>query len=740
MKQLSSPSPRQFKRLNPWQRVALLLTYFTASFLLSRFAQVYGPSPAVSLIYPSAALDLVLPMMFGFAWLPALFANAVVSAVASELLGLRGFSLVTPTLYLYGVLKVIFYGGVVWLLTKRLGVTANLARLRDVSWFLFFGVLVAPLLLSFAVIGLFVWRGMIDASEYMLNVLAFWAGDATGIALLAPLLLVHQHFSGKNLRLPKLQRGRNARLTFWLGLPLISLAAFFIYRNQHLGFLDLTYIIFVPMLLIAVSSGFKRSTVAVLLLNLTVLLVVNFRPTNLEMMALQFNLLTVSYVSLLISAVFTEYHRSREDLRYRAYHDLLTGLPNRAHLLLQLGRVAQHKTGRYALLFIDLDRFKSINDTFGHSVGDAFLMQVGHRIKACLRSGDMLARLGGDEFAALLPDIGSVDEAIMVTQKIEAALAEPSTIEGYEVFAQASVGITMARAGDADSSDALQKADTAMRQAKNMGRATYTVFDDAMQHQINERLQLERELRRALELGQLEVHYQPIVSLSTGHILGAEALLRWCHGDAGFVPPLTFIPIAEETGLIGELSEWLMYTAFTHGPKEGYLAVNLSVRQLQQGNLVKRVKEILDETGFPAERLVLEVTESMVMDDLEHTIKLLKGFSDLGARVAMDDFGTGYASLSYLKRLPVHTLKIDRSFLRGVPEDESDVSLVRTILAMAENLKLKVVAEGVETAAQEEFLRAHGCEQVQGYYYGRPLPVEAFAQYIKQRRQPATGR
>ena len=244
-----------------------------------------------------------------------------------------------------------------------------------------------------------------------------------------------------------------------------------------------------------------------------------------------------------------------------------------------------------------------------------------------------------------------------------------------------------------------------------------------MKERISERIDLERDLRLALEKGELEVHFQPIVSLTSGGITGHEALMRWNKGKSGYVPPLSFIPIAEETGLIHELSEWLMKQVMLEGPSEGYIAINLSVQQLQHLGFVGRIRTVLEETDFPAERLVFEVTESIMMVDLNASVAVLSALAKLGAKVAMDDFGTGYASLSYLKRLPIHILKIDRSFLHGVPEDAEDVSLVRTILSMAKSLNLGVVAEGVETEAQAAFLREHNCEQVQGFLYGRPLPL-----------------
>lgn len=727
----ATQNPEESKHLSPLQISFVLAVYFLASFVFTQLAVAYGPHPNVSLIFPVAALDIALPLIFGVRWIPAIFLNSIVRTFLENSFGFGGLSLLEPTIYLYSLLKMLFYGGAAWFLLKIIKITANLARLKDVSWFLFIGVLVAPFLLACLVVPLYIWHGIMPNEGVINIILSFWAGDATGVALLAPMMLSLQRISGKNLHFPKVLRAKHATLTFLLSLPVLLGFVLLVYQNRPNNFLDTSYLIFLPMLLVAIRSGFRRTTIAVCVLNIMVLVSINYRPTNPELLVLQFNLLAVSCVSLLVSAVFTDYHRRGEHLQYRAYHDVLTGLPNRAYLLEHLELLSLQKAGRFALFSIDLDRFKNINDTYGHKVGDAFLILIARRFTDCLDKEDKLIRLGGDEFAALLANVKSNQEVLDKAKRMMLTLEETTVVEGYNVKVDASIGIAIANAEDPDTADLFQKSDTALREAKAAGRASFTLFDNEMQNRISQNLELERGLRLALEKGELEVHYQPIRSLDKDCVVGVEALMRWHKEGIGYVPPLNFIPIAEDTGLIFELSEWLMRAAFTQGPKGVYIAINLSVRQLQQRGFVERVKRLLDETEFPVERLVFEVTESMVMTDLEAIIKVLAKLSRLGVRIAMDDFGTGYASLSYLKRLPIHTLKIDRSFLRGVPDDESDVSLVGTILAMAQGLNLRVVAEGVETIGQESFLRAQGCDQVQGYLYGRPLPLRDLEVFLK---------
>lgn len=715
----------RLQTLPRWTRRGVILGgYFLGSYLSTFVALVFSPSPEPALVFPGVAFDVALPLIFGLGYLPALFFAPYVGATLSTLLGTSTLPLFSLVLFEYALIKLVVYGGAAWFLVRVMNIDTRLSKLRDISWFLFIASMVAPLLAAILNEVSFYLAGFTPKETFSVATLTFWAGDATGVAMLAPLLLIWQNRAS---RLP-FHKTRRLRLVFGVSLAFLFLMTWFAYTRSTVGSLDFSYLVFGPLVLIAVRCGFRRTAVAVLLLNASVVVAVNYRLTNPEIIALQFNLMSASYISLLLAGVFEEYYRNRERLHYTAFHDMLTGLPNRAQfleVLTQLSARSSAEPGRtrqtYAVIFLDLDHFKRVNDAFGHTVGDALLANLAERMKACLRPRDTLARLGGDEFAVLLPRVNSGREALALTQHLSETLYRSNHVEGYDIATQASIGVALGRAGD-NTAEVLRNADTAMHEAKFSGQVT--VFDEMMERRLQERLSLEHDLKHALERGELSVAYQPIISLERerkGCVIGSEALMRWRHPLRGEIAPDVFIPIAEETGLIHELGEWLLDTVLeeAHAWRE-YVTVNLSVRQLQRRGFDLKVKAALERHAFPPERLVLEVTESTIMTDIEANIASLDALASLGVRVAMDDFGTGYASLSYLKRLPLHIMKIDRSFLSGVPDDPSDVTLVRTILAMARSLGLNVVAEGVETPLQEAFLLEHGCEHAQGFFYGRP--------------------
>ncbi|MGH8507600.1 MAG: sensor domain-containing phosphodiesterase [Gammaproteobacteria bacterium] len=434
--------------------------------------------------------------------------------------------------------------------------------------------------------------------------------------------------------------------------------------------------------------------------------------------------------------------RSRElQIHHLAYHDALTGLPNRVLLLDRLGQAlaqAERDGVQIAVLYIDLDRFKTINDTLGHPAGDELLRQVASRLRTVLREGDTVARLGGDEFVILLPHILAARDAAQVAAKALRAVSAPSTVLGQELNTTTSLGVSLFPKDGADAETLLKHADTALYQAKGRGRNQYQFFDALMNAQSHKRLLLENHLRRALERGELSLHYQPQINLRSNATVGVEALLRWQHPVRGMVSPDEFIPIAEETGCIAEIGEWVLRTACSQastwqaaGLPPVRMAVNLSVRQLlRQFDLPALVGTALRDSGLAASKLDLEITESMLMADPEHAIEVLRALHGMDVQITVDDFGTGYSSLSYLKRLPLDRIKIDRSFVREIPADADDVAIVQTILAMAKQLQIGVVAEGVETLAQCRFLREQRCEEAQGYLFSQPLCAEDCAEFL----------
>ena len=425
-------------------------------------------------------------------------------------------------------------------------------------------------------------------------------------------------------------------------------------------------------------------------------------------------------------------------LLHDATHDALTGLPNRLLFMKSLRNVIeqaqQHQDYIFALLFLDIDRFKLVNDSLGHAIGDQLLVAIATRIKACLRPEDVMARLGGDEFTILLKNVKNINNATQVAERIQQELLLPFNLSGHEVFSSVSIGIALSHARYKQPEDLLRDADTTMYRAKALGKARSEVFDPSMHNQAMARLQLEIDLRRALERQELQVYYQPIVSLKSGVITGFEALARWRHPTRGFVSPAEFIPIAEETGLILPLGWWVLRQSChqmriwqeqlqLHSPLT--ICVNISGKQFTQPHLVEKIEQILQETGLDARSLKLEITESLLLDNAEAAVTILNQLKALGIQLAIDDFGTGYSSLSYLHRLPIDTLKIDRSFVHNVDCDPEKIEIIRTIVALAWNLGMSVVAEGVETKKQMYQLQAFRCDYGQGYFFSRPVDAEA---------------
>ncbi|MGH8490767.1 MAG: putative bifunctional diguanylate cyclase/phosphodiesterase, partial [Gammaproteobacteria bacterium] len=431
---------------------------------------------------------------------------------------------------------------------------------------------------------------------------------------------------------------------------------------------------------------------------------------------------------------------SREQrTHYLAYHDALTDLPNRSLLLDRLSQAlaqAERDSTQVAVLFTDLDRFKMVNDTLGHPAGDELLRQVALRLRLVLREGDTIARLSGDEFVILLPRISGGRDVARVAAKALGMVTAPFTVLGHELHISSTIGVSLFPKDGADPETLIKHADTALYQAKDRGRNRYQFFDPRMNAHAQKRLLVENGLRHAIERGEFVLHYQPRIDLQTDAVTGVEALIRW-HPEQRIVLPGEFIPIAEETGLITEIGEWVLHTACRQareweaaGLSPVGMAVNLSIHQLRQGGFPARVRAILRETGLAPQRLEIEITESSLMVDPKQIIKTLHELRSIGIQLAMDDFGAGYSSLAYLKRLPLDRIKIDRSFVRDIPEDPDDAAIVQAILAMARQLKIRVVAEGVETPAQVRFLRNHGCEEAQGYAFSRPLTAETCADFL----------
>jgi diguanylate cyclase (GGDEF)-like protein/PAS domain S-box-containing protein len=435
--------------------------------------------------------------------------------------------------------------------------------------------------------------------------------------------------------------------------------------------------------------------------------------------------------------------QAEKKLVHDAFHDALTGLPNRMFFMDQLKqtvqRVKRHPQPPFAVLFLDFDRFKVINDSLGHMVGDQLLIAIANKLRANVRPGDTVARLGGDEFTILLDSLKNPDDAIDMARRLLSNLSEQFKLPGREVFITASLGVTLSTNGYEHAEDVLRDADTAMYQAKSLGRARYEVFDQGMHAKAPDVAEIETDLWRALERDELTLDYQPIVSLRTGKIAGFEALLRWMHPSRGMVSPLDFISVAEETGLIIPIGQWVLNQACrqTREWQKRYpqkppltVSVNLSPKQFMQRDLIDQISLALDSGGLSPASLKIEITEGMVMQNVESTMQMLGQLQALGIAISLDDFGTGYSSLSYLHRFPISTLKIDQSFVSSMSNTQESLEIVRTILGLARNLKMEVIAEGVETLEQAVELRAMNCEYGQGFYFSKALNANNAVRFL----------
>ena len=432
-----------------------------------------------------------------------------------------------------------------------------------------------------------------------------------------------------------------------------------------------------------------------------------------------------------------------EQLLHNAFHDGLTGLANRAlfldHLKLALGRAERHEEYQFAVLFLDLDRFKFVNDSLGHTVGDQLLVGIARRLETAMRPGDTVSRLGGDEFTVLLDDLGDAGEAQAVAERLQRELSMPYNLGGHEVFITVSIGIALSAAYYHRPEDILQDADTAMYRAKRLGKARHEVFNQAMRTHAEDVLGMERDLRRAVERQELFLQYQPIISLDTGGLRGFEALVRWQHPERGLIPPLKFIPIAEETGQIIPLGIWILSEAcrqmrrwqdMSPAGEPLTISVNLSCKQFMQPDLLEQIQAVLRETDLDPRSLKLEITETVVMENIETATRTLEQLRALGVELSIDDFGTGYSSLSYLQSFPVSTLKVDRSFVSRITESDGTAEIVRTIMRLAQSLGMDVVAEGVETERQLAELTGMDCEFGQGYYFSEPMDEDAAEAFL----------
>jgi len=442
---------------------------------------------------------------------------------------------------------------------------------------------------------------------------------------------------------------------------------------------------------------------------------------------------------ILVTRDITNRKLTEETIHHLAYHDSLTDLPNRRMYIQHVTKeimLAKRFQSNMALLFLDMDRFKDINDSFGHDVGDLLLIEVARRLQACVQPGDIVARLGGDEFTILLGKLKNPEQAQKVAEQIISQFQKPFELQGHFATVSCSIGISLYPQNGDNAEDLLKRADTALYAIKSQGRNGYSLFDPTMEAKSLERILMENELRKAIEQEQFQVYYQPKMDIATKSLTGMEALVRWVHPELGIISPGKFIPIAEETGLIVELGDWILREACKQNKKcndEGHVlkvSVNLSARQIFQKDLVERILAILQEVDLPAEWLELEITESIFVK-MEEASVVLQQLREAGMHISIDDFGTGYSSFSYIKSLPVDTIKIDASFIRDIHHNQESQAIVKAIVTIADSLQMNVIAEGIELDDQAEALQQNGCFHGQGYLFSRPLPTADFEQFLR---------
>jgi len=717
--------------------VVVYLLVWTA---LDMAASQFQAARDVSLWYPPPALDLVLLLVFGLRYTPALLLNtiihtALVNPVGLDPLHVAAFDLATTA----------GYAGAALVLLRDVRIDPRLPTQRDVLWLVVVACGAGPLLVAAAQVTLLCTAGVLRWSQLPLSVAGEWAGSATGVAMLAPvLLLVARRWPATRpagwpsgwLGRPLLPAGPRGLRVSWPELVgqllVLTGTVYAAYASGAGASMDYTYLVYAPLVWIAVRGGLRLAAPAVLLVNIEAVALNGGRVPGQGGIALQFGLVTLTLTGLLLGALITQRRADSEQHRHDALHDPLTGLANRVLFADRLTQAAargdRDPSRRYAVLFADLDNFKQVNDSLGHHAGDQLLIEVARRLRSVTRPVDSLARLGGDEFSVLLDELADPGELEDITGRILTVLAAPHQLDDVPgpVVVNASIGSVLNRPG---AEDLLRDANVALHRAKRDGRRRHVSFEQGMHQQAVSALQRESALRQALDERQVGVAFQPVVALADLHVVGMEALARWAPPGSPAVPPEAFIALAEHTGLIGQLGEQVLRQACRaaagwqpdNGPPPR-LAVNASPQELAAPGYPDRVLTILADTGLAPSRLDIEITETQWVGQSAAVRDTLAALAAAGVGLLVDDFGTGYSSFTYLHQLPITGLKIDQTFVAGVPHHRQHTAIVRSILAMAAELDLTVTAEGVETPDQLHFLQHHNCLQAQGFLLGRPTP------------------
>ena len=719
-----------------FRTILLNLIFALAYMLLAQSGMLFGNHHgSATLWWPSGGFALALVLLTEKRYLPGIFLGALLSS--HHFHDPLPVSLALAT----GNTLEILFGG--WLLNKRLNFDLAISRLSDflslliaAPFIALVGALVDPAALVIA--------GKIGIESWFNAAIHWWMADLLGLVLVTPLILIWRKTS---LSWPP--------ASYWLEIVLILGSTLLAGQIVFLGwFQDITghypqgFMMFLFLSVTAIRLGPHGVSLVVIMIAIQALMgatsgvgyfgddIAKTRLTNFWLY-----MLVITVVGMVLAAYISEKKHDEEQIRTLAFYDPLTQLPNRRMLLDRMEQAladSQRSANHGALLFFDLDNFKILNDTLGHDKGDLLLQQVAQRLKACVREVDTVARLGGDEFVVMLRGLGQLtkdaaSQAELICEKILTVLNQPYQLTDTDYHSTPSIGIALFADKNVSVDELMKQADIAMYQAKKSGHNTYRFFDPVMQAAIERRSQLENGLRKALHDQQFQLYFQVQVDENSAP-QGAEALIRWQHPERGLIPPFEFIPLAEETGMIVPIGQWVLASAcaqlnrWSKNPVTRHLqlAVNVSARQFRQPDFCDQVTQEVRQAGIDPSRLKLELTESLVLDNIDSTIEKMHTLKQLGIQFSIDDFGTGHSSLSNLKKLPLDQLKIDQSFVRDIATDPDDAIIVQTIIAMSNHLGIAVIAEGVETEQQKQFLIKHHCRQFQGYLFGKPMPIETF--------------
>ncbi len=729
----------------PVRVAAVVVVYLVVWALLDVVAAQFEADDGVSVWYPPPGLDLAVLLVLGVRWWPLLVASSAlhVLVISPDQMGPLAD-------VLYVVITAGGYSLAAMVLLRVLRIDPRLPTQRDVVWLVTIAAGAAALLVCAARVMLLTAVGVAQDRSLVLSIAGSWAGSATGITMLTPVLLLaaRRWVRGRDGEWPAAWTTRpplekatphtRSRLEKAAQAVVLLAAVWLAYSGAPGRSLDYTYLVYAPLLWIAVRGGLPAAAGAVLAANVLAVLLAGEQAAPVDGgIALQFGLVTLSVAGLLLGAQVSQRRRDLEEHRHASMHDALTGLANRALFDDRLAAAmassradAGHEVG---MLFCDLDNFKQVNDSLGHAAGDQVLVEVARRLTAAVRAGDTVARVGGDEFALILDGVGDGATLPEVAAEVTSALAQPHRVDSVHdrVVVTVSVGSASSRDvvttedGEPAGSSLMRDADLALHRAKSDGRARHVAFDSAMHASALGRLSSESALRRALDDGEITVVYQPIVDLTDGRVVAAEALARWTTPSGEEVPPARFTALAEAMGLISALGRQVRARAVADAATwdavgQPRLSLNVSGAELSEPDLVEGLLQLLDEAGLSPSSVAVEITETVLVGNAPVCADNLAALAGAGVHVVVDDFGTGFSSFVYLRRLPVSMLKVDRSFVDGLPEDRQDSAIVRAILAMATELELPVVAEGITTTAQQDFLLEHGCTLGQGYLHGRP--------------------